>query len=72
MVYNDHQPPHFHAKYGKYKITVEIESGIVDGRFPRRGLNTVLELYQIYKEELMENWELSLSHKELNKLPPLE
>jgi len=29
MYYNEHNPPHFHAKYGRYKISVEIESGIV-------------------------------------------
>jgi len=43
MVYNDHAPAHFHAKYGEYKITVEIETGIIEGKFPRRALNSVLE-----------------------------
>lgn len=72
MIYNDHVPPHFHAKYGEYKITVEIETGIVEGKFPRRALNAVLEWYQIYKEMLSENWNLSLQHIELKKIPPLE
>jgi hypothetical protein len=49
MVYNDHVPPHFHAKYGDYQITIEIESGIVEGKFPRRALNAVMEWYQLYK-----------------------
>lgn len=31
MIYNDHNPPHFHATYGDYKITVEINSGVVTG-----------------------------------------
>ncbi len=26
MNYNDHNPPHFHAKYGDYEITIEINS----------------------------------------------
>lgn len=72
MVYNDHSPAHFHARYGEYKITVEIESGIVEGKFPRRALNAVLEWYQIYKDMLAENWNLALEHSELNKIPPLE
>jgi len=25
----DHPPPHFHAVYGEYQITVDIESGVV-------------------------------------------
>lgn len=72
MVYNDHEPAHFHAKYGEYKITVEIETGIVEGKFPRRALNAVLEWYQLYKDMLTENWNLALQHIELNKIPPLE
>ena len=38
MYFNDHSPPHFHAKYGEYKITVDIHTGIVSGRFPKRAL----------------------------------
>lgn len=37
MYYREHAPPHFHAEYGEFEITVEIESGVVSGRFPRRG-----------------------------------
>ena len=43
MRYRDHRPPHFHAEYGEHEITVEIHSGIVEGRFPRRALTAVLD-----------------------------
>jgi hypothetical protein len=43
MFYRDHAPPHFHAEYGAYEITVEIETGIVEGKFPKRALRAVLE-----------------------------
>lgn len=36
MYYKDHAPAHFYAEYGDYTITVEIESGVVQGKFPRR------------------------------------
>ena len=72
MVYNDHAPAHFHAKYGEYKITVEIETGIIEGKFPRRALNSVLEWYLLNKDELMENWELARKHEILNLITPLE
>jgi hypothetical protein len=72
IYYNEHNPPHFHAEYGEYQITVEIESGIVNGKFPRRALNAVLEWYILHKEELMQDWELSLKGKPLNKIKPLE
>ncbi len=72
FIYNEHNPPHFHAEYGEFQITVEIESGIVNGKFPRRALNAVLEWFVLHKEELMQDWELSLKGKPLNKIKPLE
>ena len=35
ILYRDHDPPHFHAIYGDYEITVNIIDGAVNGRFPR-------------------------------------
>ena len=29
MNFSDHQPPHFHAWYGDYKVIVNIKDGIV-------------------------------------------
>ena len=72
IYYNVHNPPHFYAEYGEFQITVEIESGIVNGKFPRRALNAVLEWFVLHKEELMQDWELSLKGKPLNKIKPLE
>lgn len=72
MIYNDHSPAHFHARYGDYKLTVEIESGIIDGKFPPRALKAVMEWHQMHKVELLDNWQLSLSHEELKKITPLE
>lgn len=43
MYYNDHEPARFHARYGEYEVTLRLEDGLVDGRFPRRALNFVLE-----------------------------
>jgi hypothetical protein len=34
MFYSDHAPPHFHARYGEYEVTVRIDDGGVDGYFP--------------------------------------
>ena len=32
MYFNEHNPPHFHAKYGEYKIIIYIESGETVGQ----------------------------------------
>jgi hypothetical protein len=44
MFHREHNPPHFHAYYGDYGIIVEIETGRVNGHFPRRALTHVLEV----------------------------
>ncbi|WP_292432297.1 DUF4160 domain-containing protein [Methylobacter sp.] len=41
-------PPHFHAKYGEYEITVNILAGVVEGKFPKRALHHVLEWYDLH------------------------
>jgi hypothetical protein len=43
MYWNDHSPPHFHAKYGEYEITVDILKRSIHGKFPKRALQLVLE-----------------------------
>jgi hypothetical protein len=35
MNYNDHDPPHFHARYEDQEVTIEIMSGIVKGQMSR-------------------------------------
>ncbi len=72
MLYNEHNPPHFHAEYGEYKIVVGITDGVVEGKFPKRALKAVLEWYEIYKDQLLEDWQLAGKHEQLKKIPPLE
>jgi len=68
MNFNEHNPPHFHAKYGDF----EISTGIVNGKFPKRALNLVIEWYEMHKDELLENWNSLISTGEFKKINPLE
>jgi len=44
MYYNDHVPPHFHARYAEHEAEVAIESlQVLNGSLPRRALALVLE-----------------------------
>lgn len=72
MLYDDHRPPHFHAVYGEYRITVEIETGVVEGRFPGRALKAVMEWHELHRDELLLDWRLARQHRPLQKIPPLE
>jgi len=72
MYYKEHSPPHFHAEYNEYSITVEIESDIVNGKFPKRALRAVLDWLDLHKKELLVDWELAINKQPLNKIEPLE
>ena len=73
MYYNDHSPPHFHARYGENEIRVDIETGeILSGTFPRRAHRLVLEWFELHRNELLEDWDLAQDRKPLNKIEPLE
>ena len=72
MFYREHVPAHFHALYGEFEMTVDIESGSVQGDFPRRARGLVLEWYQLHKAELAENWRLARERKALRRIAPLE
>jgi uncharacterized protein DUF4160 len=72
MFYREHGPPHFHASYGEYEITVGIEDGVVRGQFPGRALRHVLEWHALHQEELREDWRLAHERKPLRSIAPLE
>ena len=72
MFFSEHGAPHFHAVYGEYRVSIEIESGVVRGDFPGRALRLALEWAALHKQELMENWEHARQHEPLKRIPPLE
>lgn len=72
MFWDDHNPPHFHAKYGEYEVVIEIQTGKVSGKFPARALGLVQEWRSIHENDLMEDWELARRKEMLKKIKPLE
>jgi len=44
MYYNDHSPPHFHAKYEADQAVIRIETGeVIEGNLSARALRLVEE-----------------------------
>ena len=72
ILYREHNPPHFHATYGEFEITVGILDGIVSGKFPKRALRLVLEWLEQHQAELLEDWHLAQKREALKPIPPLE
>jgi hypothetical protein len=56
MFADDHNPPHFHVRYGGFRALITINKGIVEGQMPRKVLNRVYEWLDIHHDELVENW----------------
>ena len=50
MYYNDHSPPHFHARYGSHKVSIAIGSlAILEGALPPRAFGLVMEWHRCTK-----------------------
>lgn len=72
MFWDDHNPPHFHARYGKYKVVIEIGSlRVLEGNLPPRALGLVIEWASQHKDKLMRNWEEARNKRPLQKIDPL-
>lgn len=73
LYYNEHNPPHFHAKYGEFVAEIDIRTlQILNGNLPKRAKALVLEWADEHRENLMIDWELARKMAELNPIEPLK
>lgn len=73
MNYNDHNPPHFHARYGSAAALFTIDPiAVYSGELPPRALGLVMEWAAQHRDELRENWALARATKTLHRIAPLE
>jgi hypothetical protein len=72
MYYKEHEPPHFHAKYGNQTGVFSIaELKLIEGSLPKRVISLVIEWAFEHRDELMEDWELATTKRLLRKIPSL-
>ncbi len=72
MFWNDHSPPHFHAKYQDEEIIMEIESGNITGKMSKTAILLIEQWRKLHVNELLNDWKLAEQRKEINKIEPLE
>lgn len=73
MFFNDHNPPHFHAKYGEHKAEFEIRTlELMNGWIPPKAHSLVVEWAFGHRDELLNDWQLARDHKPLKSIAPLE
>jgi hypothetical protein len=74
MFAKDHNPPHFHAKYGDQIGIFNIATGtLMEGKLPKRAIRLVEDWIELHRDELIENWKTSQSDSpEFKKIEPLQ
>jgi hypothetical protein len=71
--WEDHLPPHFHAKYSGDEAMIEIRTGdVLRGSLSRRALSLVNEWRDMHVSELLDNWERARQREPLIYISPLE
>lgn len=59
MYFDDHAPPHCHAKYNEHQFVMEVQRlEVLEGRLPRRALSLVLDWAEMHRTELLTDWDL--------------
>jgi hypothetical protein len=72
MFYDDHNPPHFHARYGAEQAVIEIDLlRLLTGNLPPRALGLVIEWAAQHQDELLRNWQRARDNVPPEKIAPL-
>lgn len=72
MYYDDHGPPHFHARHadGSAKIRIDTLEPI-ESALGRRQLRLVLAWPELHRNELLGNWLAARAGETLKEIEPL-
>lgn len=70
MYFADHNPPHFHAHYGRAKALISIETGeVIAGDLPLTAKRLVKDWALARQAELRENWARAQAQGSLERIP---
>lgn len=73
IFYDDHNPPHFHARYEGNNIVIDIKTlKVLEGSISPRALGLVIEWASQHKPELLSDWELAKNNQPPKKIEPLK
>jgi hypothetical protein len=67
--FNDHDPPHFHVRYGDFQAKVSIATlKFIDGDLPRNKRRRVLEWASEHQEALSATWKAVRSRQKPGRI----
>ena len=73
LYFDDHLPPHFHAKYAGQEALVEIKNScVLKGAIPSNKLKLVLAWSELHKQELKHSWNQAKNMELPAKIAPLK
>ena len=72
MRYNDHPPPHIHARYSGQDVTIELATGKVQGIMSRNALILIWEWLDLHRDELFVIWAQARKQLPLDRIEPLD
>ena len=71
--FDDHPPPHIHAKHGDFEASVDIETlEVSDGELPIRIERRVIAFVRSRQSELRDAWDLIEQGRNPGKIAPLD
>ena len=72
MFFQDHNPPHFHAKYeGQLAVYNIKDCSLIAGKLSLRATRLIEEWAKMHKKELMEDWKIAQKEGKLKTIEPL-
>ena len=72
MYFDDHGPPHFHARHAADGAKVRIDTlEVIESSLGRRQLRFVLAWAELHQDELFENWRRARAGETLAPIAPL-
>lgn len=73
MYFDDHDPPHLHARHASGSAKVEIESlEVMESTLGRRQLRFVLAWAELRQDQLLANWRRARAGERMNRIEPLQ
>lgn len=72
MYFNDHSPPHFHAKYSGNEALFDFSGTKIEGNLPNHATELVETWISLHRSELEQNWQRARNHQKLHSIEPLE
>ena len=72
MYHDEHNPPHFHAKYQEYRAVFNMDGEIISGEMPKKQTKYIVAWADIHRDELLANWELIENNESVYKIEPLK